>query len=51
MAAGLILVREAGGFVSDCDGRDDMLAKGHIVAGNDTIQKELLRLLKEAGKA
>ena len=25
MAAGLILVREAGGFVTDCDGRDDML--------------------------
>ena len=50
MAAGLILVREAGGFVSDCDGGDAMLAKGHIVAGNEAIQKELLRVLKEAGK-
>ena len=46
MAAGLILVREAGGFVTDCDGGDDMFAKGHIVAGNETIQKELLRVLK-----
>ncbi len=27
MAAGLILVREAGGYVSDCEGGDDMLAK------------------------
>ena len=40
MAAGLILVREAGGFVTDCDGGEDMFAKGHIVAGNDAIHKE-----------
>jgi myo-inositol-1(or 4)-monophosphatase len=48
MAAGLILVREAGGFVSDCDGGDDMLGKGHIVAGNEAVQKEILRVLKGA---
>jgi myo-inositol-1(or 4)-monophosphatase len=51
VAAGLILLREAGGFVSDCDGGEDMFAKGHIVAGNDAIHKELLRVLKAAGKA
>jgi len=51
IAAGLILVREAGGFVSDCDGHEDMFATNHIVAGNDVIQKELLRVLKEAAKA
>ena len=50
MAAGSILVREAGGFVSDCDGGTDMFETGHIVAGNEAIQKELLRALKEAGK-
>ena len=50
MAAGLILLREAGGFVSDCDGGDDMFAKSHVVAGNDAIHKELLRVLKCAGK-
>jgi myo-inositol-1(or 4)-monophosphatase len=50
MAAGLILVREAGGFVCDCDGGNDMFAKGHIVAGNEAIQKELLRVLKGASK-
>jgi len=50
MAAGLILLREAGGFFSDCDGGDDMFAKGHIAAGNDAIHKELLRVLKGAGK-
>ena len=48
MAAGIILVREAGGFISDCDGGEDMYAKGHIAAGNDTMHKEVLRVLKLA---
>src|SRR6185312_14861724 len=51
MAAGIILVREAGGFVTDLDGAEAIFAKGQIVAGNDTMHKELLRLLREAGKA
>jgi myo-inositol-1(or 4)-monophosphatase len=51
MAAGIILVREAGGFVTDCDGGEDMFHKGHIVAGNDVIQKALLTALKNAAKA
>jgi myo-inositol-1(or 4)-monophosphatase len=48
IAAGMLIVREAGGFVSDCDGADEMLAKGNIVAGNESIHKELLRALKSA---
>jgi myo-inositol-1(or 4)-monophosphatase len=51
MAAGLILVREAGGYASDCDGKDDMMAKGEIIAGNETILKDLLRVIKGAGAA
>jgi myo-inositol-1(or 4)-monophosphatase len=50
MAAGLILVREAGGFVSDCDGGDEMFAKGHIVAGNEAVHKEMLRVLRSAAE-
>jgi len=50
MAAGMLLVREAGGFVSDCDGGDAIFAKGSIAAGNETMHRELLRLLKEARK-
>jgi myo-inositol-1(or 4)-monophosphatase len=50
LAAGSILVREAGGFVSDLDGDGDIFAKRQVVAGNDTMHRELLRLLKEAGK-
>ena len=51
MAAGLIMVREAGGFVSDCNGGNDIFGEGHIAAGNETIHKELVALLKKAGKA
>ncbi|MDP2410980.1 MAG: inositol monophosphatase family protein [Pseudolabrys sp.] len=51
MAAGLILVREAGGYVADCDGGEDPLATGNIAAGNDAILKELLKVLKDAGKS
>ncbi|MBS0535957.1 MAG: inositol monophosphatase [Proteobacteria bacterium] len=48
LAAGIILVREAGGFVSDCDGADAMLDKGSVAAGNETIRKEIVRVLKSA---
>jgi myo-inositol-1(or 4)-monophosphatase len=50
LAAGIILVREAGGFVTDIDGHDAIFTKGSVVAGNDTMHRELLKLLKEAGK-
>ena len=48
MAAGIALVREAGGFVTDLDGRDDMLKTGGILAGNEDIHRELLKVLKQA---
>jgi myo-inositol-1(or 4)-monophosphatase len=48
MAAGILLVREAGGYVSDCEGRDAMMATGDIVAGNETMHRELVSLLKTA---
>lgn len=51
VAAGLVLVREAGGFVSDCDGQDEIFSKGHVTAGNEPIHKGLLALLETAGKA
>src|ERR1043166_5080205 len=45
MAAGLLLVREAGGFVTDLDGGDDMFAKANIIAGNEVMQRGLLSLI------
>lgn len=48
MAAGLIMVREAGGYVSDCDGGPSMLTDGSVVAANSYLLDPLLALLKEA---
>jgi myo-inositol-1(or 4)-monophosphatase len=45
IAAGLILIREAGGFVSDTTGGQTMLAKGSVCAGNEHIHKALLKTL------
>ena len=46
VAAGALLVREAGGFVTDMDGGDAMLNAGHIVAANEAIHRDLLAVLK-----
>src|SRR5215468_3699025 len=46
MAAGILMVREAGGFATDLDGRDDMFGKAEILAGNEFIQRELLTLIR-----
>ncbi len=51
MAAGLLIVREAGGFVTDLDGGDDMFAKANIIAGNEAMQRALLSLIREATKS
>jgi len=48
LAAGIVILREAGGYVSDAQGKDGMLVKGSVVAGNETIQRGLLKLLKTA---
>jgi myo-inositol-1(or 4)-monophosphatase len=42
LAAGLVLVREAGGFATDIDGGDAVLQRGSIVAGNEAVHRELL---------
>src|ERR1700729_2711950 len=41
LAAGMILVREAGGFVSDLSGGGDIFAKGQVAAGNDAMHRGL----------
>jgi myo-inositol-1(or 4)-monophosphatase len=48
LAAGIVILREAGGYVSDIDGKDRMLDKGSVVAGNETIHRKLLKLVKTA---
>lgn len=46
IAAGLLLIREAGGFVSDFAGGQEMLEGGSVVAGNEIIQRALLKTVK-----
>ncbi|MGJ4944155.1 inositol monophosphatase family protein [Bradyrhizobium sp. HKCCYLS1011] len=48
IAAGLIMVREAGGTVSGIDGKDDALTTGHVICGNEVIHRELVKVLKAA---
>jgi myo-inositol-1(or 4)-monophosphatase len=48
IAAGIALLREAGGFVSDPDGREVSLAQGGVLAGNEAIHGQLLDVLRHA---
>jgi len=45
IAAGIVILREAGGVVTDTAGGEDMLNSGNILAGNGPIVKGLLPLL------
>lgn len=51
MAAGLAIVREAGGFASDYQGGETMLASGDIVAGSEFAHREMLALLRAAARS
>ena len=46
MAAGTLLISEAGGLVSDLAGEANYLATGNIVAGNPKIFAQLLRVVQ-----
>lgn len=48
IAAGIVLVREAGGTVTDFDGGDEILNTGRIVSSNGLIHREMLEVLKAA---
>ena len=48
MAAGTLLIQEAGGLVSDLDGNNQFLQTGHVVAGNPKIFGQLLPMVARA---
>lgn len=50
IAAGDILIREAGGFVTDFGGGNEYLLTGNIVAGNPAVHKKLLKEVKDVFK-
>lgn len=45
MAAGVLMVREAGGLVGDFQGGNDFIQSGNIVAGNPKVFKAILQAL------
>ena len=46
MAPGWLLLREAGGTMSDYSGTPGSIWNGEVVAGNELVQGELLKLIK-----
>ncbi len=48
IAAGILLVREAGGFVTDFKGADRALATGQVLAANDQLHSKLHKLVAGA---
>src|SRR4029077_20845738 len=49
MAAGQIMVREAGGILSGVAGDDDPLVTRNVVCGNEFVHAELVKILKPLG--
>ncbi len=46
IAAGTVLVREAGGFVGDLAGGDGFMKTGHVVAANPKIFKQMVQHIR-----
>lgn len=46
MAAGVLLVKEAGGYVSDFHGENHYLSDGRIIAGTRKVHGELLKIIQ-----
>ena len=46
IAAGVLLVREAGGFISDFASRDKALESGDVVAANPGLHGDLIKRLR-----
>jgi myo-inositol-1(or 4)-monophosphatase len=51
VAAGILLVREAGGVATDLDGGTRSIDLGHILAANEPLHPQILRLLKDAARS
>ena len=45
LAAGILIVREAGGLISDYEGREDIMRSGNVVAGNQSLHGELRQMV------
>ena len=45
VAAGALLVKEAGGLITDFNGRDDYLANGQLITGPSKVYKAMLKVI------
>jgi myo-inositol-1(or 4)-monophosphatase len=50
IAAGIVLVREAGGFVTDLAGGRRMFSGGGVLASNTSLHEDLMRLVGVASR-
>jgi len=50
IAAGILIVREAGGFVTDTNGGQKMMETGNIIAANDQLHAPIERVLKRVNR-
>ena len=46
MAAGILLLKEAGGVITDMQGGEQMMTNGQVVCANENLHPQLLKLLK-----
>ena len=51
VAAGGLIVREAGGLLNDFDGGDDWLYRGEVIAATPKVHHEMLQVMKPLAKA
>ena len=49
IAAGIVLVREAGGFIADFEGGEGYWQSGDIVAGNPKCLRAMVQIIKASG--
>jgi myo-inositol-1(or 4)-monophosphatase len=47
MAAGVLLIQEAGGLVADFNGGNDFMANGDVVAANPKVLKAMLQVIRK----
>ena len=46
LAAGVLLIQEAGGLVTDFDGGENYMATGNVVGGNPKVFSQLLQVIQ-----
>lgn len=51
IAAGYLIVKESGGFITSIDNEDDVIYSANAVAGNNDIYSNLRKILRDVSKA